>query len=261
VLVGQRVLLLGEQGRRIGVVGKKSIHLQQGEERSKASKIEGLWLDMGTKSRDEVLEQGVQVGTVGVIDAPLHELPNGRIVSRSLDNRIGAFIVLEALRLLAQDRPAVSVAAVATAQEETGAVGAGPAAFGYDPHTALVVDVTWATDHPASNRRKDGDVSLGGGAVLSRGAANSPLVYDRLLEVARRESIPCCLQITPRRTGTDADSIAYARAGVATGLISVPSRYMHSPNEMVDLADVEHITRLIAAFVRSVQSEREFIPQ
>jgi endoglucanase len=261
VLVGQRVRLLGQQGDVIGAVGKKSIHLQQGEERAKASKIESLWLDLGAKSREEVRERGVDVGTVAVIDTPMHMLPNGRIVSRSLDNRIGAFIVLEALRLLAQDRPTASVAAVATTQEETGAVGAGPAAFGYEPHIALVVDVTWATDHPESNKRQDGDVSLGGGAVLSRGAANSPLVYDRLLEVARRESIPYCLQITPRRTGTDADSIAYARAGVATGLISVPNRYMHSPNEMVDLADVEHITRLIAAFVRSVQAEREFIPQ
>jgi endoglucanase len=260
VLVGQRVRLLGRQGELVGVIGKKPIHLLKSEQRAQSSQIEGMWIDIGASSRSEVLEQ-VQVGAVAVIDAPVYELAQRRIVSRSLDNRIGAFIVLEVLRLLAQDRPPVQVAAVATTHEETGAAGAAVAAFRSDPHVALVVDVTWATDHPQSSKQQDGDVKLGGGPVLSRGAANSPLVYARLLEIAEREGIPYSLQITPRRTGTDADTIYRARAGVATGLISVPTRYMHSPNEMVDLADVEQIVRLIAAFVRSVGSEREFIPE
>lgn len=259
VLVGQRVRLLGARGEVVGVVGKKPIHLMKGEERTVASKTEQMWIDIGAKSRDEALER-VSVGTVAVIDAPLYEFPHRRIVSRSLDNRIGAFIVLEALRLLHQQRPTATVAAIATTHEETGTAGAEVASYRFDPQIALAIDVTFATDHPQSNKQQDGEVSLGSGAVLSRGAANSPLVYERLLEIAGREEIPYTVQVTPRRTGTDGDAIHRTRGGAATGVIYVPNRYMHSPNEMVDLNDVEHIIRLVAAFVRSVQSEREFIP-
>jgi endoglucanase len=259
VLVGQRVRLLGRHGDVLGVIGKKPVHMMESEERGSASKVSSLWIDIGAHSRREVLEQ-VRVGTVGVIDAPCYELANRRMVSRSLDNRIGAFVVLEALRLLSQDRPAASVTAVATTQEEVGAAGAAVAAYRLEPHVALVVDVTFATDHPQADPRKTGDVKLGGGPALARGGANSALLYERLLDVAEREAIPYALEITPGRTGTDADRIYTARAGVAIGMISIPCRYMHSPNEMIDQTDVEHAARLIAAFVRSLQSEHEFIP-
>jgi endoglucanase len=260
VLVGQRVRLLGQQGEVVGAIGSTPIHLKSGDERSTASKVENLWIDIGATSREQVRER-VRVGTVGVVDAPVYEMLNGRIISRSLDDRVGAFIVLEALRRLSQDRPAAHIAAVATAQEETGSPGAAAAAFSFEPHVALVVDVTWSTDAPNSNKRRDGDVKLGGGPALSRGGANSPLVYDRLIDIAERDGIPYTLQITPGRAGTDADQIYMTRAGVATALINVPNRYMHTPNEMVDRADIEHCITLIAAFVRSLQSEREFIPE
>ncbi|NNJ10314.1 M42 family metallopeptidase [Chloroflexales bacterium ZM16-3] len=259
VLVGQRVRLLGHAGEVVGVIGKKPIHLLKSDERGQASTIERMWIDIGVDSRDEALER-VRVGCVGVIDAPLYEMPHGRIVSRSLDNRIGAFTVLEALRLLSQDRPTASVAAVATAQEEITLAGAATAAFNFDPQVAIVVDVTFATDHPESDKQQYGDVKLGGGPVLSRGAANSPLVYARLVDVAEQAEIAYSLQITPRYTGTDADAIHKARGGVATGVVAIPNRYMHSPNEMVALADVEAAARLIAAFVRSIASAEEFIP-
>lgn len=261
VLVGQRIRLLTKQGDVFGVIGKKPIHLIQGEERNTASKVEGLWIDLGVKSRAEALER-VRVGTLAVIDVPVWELPHRRIVSRGLDNRIGAFTVLEALRLLAGERPLATVAAVATTQEEIGGLaGAATAAYSFDPHVALVVDVTWATDQPESNKRKDGDVKLGGGPVLAPGAANSPLMYERLLEIAERENLPYSVQITPRMTGTDADAIYRSRGGVATAVVSIPNRYMHSPNEMIELTDVEHAAQLIAAFVRSIRSEREFVPE
>ncbi|MEI7645866.1 MAG: M42 family metallopeptidase [Chloroflexales bacterium] len=259
VLVGQRVRLLGHAGEVLGVIGKKPIHLLKSDERSQASTIERMWIDIGVDSRDEALAH-VRVGCVAVIDAPLYELPHGRIVSRSLDNRIGAFTVLEALRLLSQNRPTASVAAVATTQEEITLAGAATAAFHFDPQVAIVVDVTFATDHPESDKHQYGDVKLGGGPVLSRGSANSPLVYARLLDVAERAGIAYSLQITPRSTGTDADAIHKSRSGVATGTVSIPNRYMHSPNEMVALADVESAAQLIAAFVRSIASAEEFIP-
>ncbi len=259
VLVGQRVRLLGLGGELIGVIGKKPIHLLKSEDRSRASTLEQLWIDIGVASRDEALAH-VRVGTVGVIDAPLYELPGRRLVSRSLDDRVGAFVVLEALRLLSQDRPQAHVAAVATAQEEITFAGAMTAAYSFDPQVAIAVDVTFATDHPDSDKRQHGDVRLGGGPVLSRGSANSPLVFRRLVEVAEREQIAYALQMSPRYSGTDADAIHKARGGIATGVVSLPTRYLHSPNEMVSLDDVTQAARLIAAFVRSIAGEGEFIP-
>jgi endoglucanase len=259
VLVGQRVRLLGQQGDVPGVVGRKPIHLLKGDERGEGSKLENLWIDIGARSRAEVQER-MRVGAVGVIDVQPCEMLNSRLVSRCLDNRVGAFVVLEVLRRLHADRPAASVTAVATAQEELGAVGAVTAAYAIEPHVALAVDVTFTTDHPETNRRQDGDVALGAGPVLSRGAANSPLVYARLVELAEREQIAYSLQSTPRGTGTDADTIHKARGGVATAMVCVPLRYMHSPCEMIDLRDVEQTIRLITAFVRSLRSENEFLP-
>jgi endoglucanase len=260
VLVGQRVRLLGKNGEVVGVIGKKPIHLMKPDERTQASTIERMWIDIGVTSKAEALEH-VRVGTVGVVDAPLYELPNQRLVSRSLDDRIGAYVVLEALRLLSVDRPQATVAAVATTQEEITFGGATTAAFSFEPHVAIAVDVTFATDHPDSDLRQWGDVKLGGGPALSRGSANSPLVYERLVSVAEAEQIPFSVQISPRYTGTDADAIFLSRGGVATGVVSIPNRYMHSPNEMVHLDDVTNAARLIAAFVRSLSSATEFVPE
>lgn len=258
VFVGQRVRLSGRSGPVIGVVGKKPPHLLS-DEQSGVSKIENLWLDIGACTYEEALEQ-VKVGAIGVLDAPIYELLNRRIISRALDNRVGTFIVLEALRRLSEQRPPMTVAAIASTQEEIRGTGAAPATYRFDPHIALIVDVTFATDHPQSNRQRDGDVKLGGGVVLAPGSVNSPLIYKRLIDIAEREQIPYAVQATPRDTGTDADAVAFVRQGVAAAVISIPNRYMHSPNEMVDLGDVEQVLRLIVAFVHSVQSEQEFIP-
>ena len=260
VLVGQRVRLLGRHAEVVGVIGKKPIHLLEDEERQRASKIKELWIDIGARNRAEAVER-VRIGTVGVLDAPVYDFPHGRVVGRSIDNRIGAFTVLEALRLLANDRPQATVAAVATAQEEITFAGASTSAFHLDPQVAIAVDVTFATDTPGMEKKELGDVRLGGGPVLSRGSANSPVVFDMLVEIAEREGIPYSVQITPRTTGTDADAIHNARSGIATGVVSIPNRYMHSPNEMIDMVDVEHAAKLIAAFVRSLTPNTDFVPR
>lgn len=260
VLVGQRVVVSGRQGDVIGVIGKKPIHLMKSSEREKVSTIEDLWIDIGANNRAEASER-VRIGATAVIDAPLYEFPNGRIVSRSIDNRIGAFTVLEALRLLAENRPRATVAAVATAQEEITLGGARVAAFSFEPQVAIAVDVTFSTDHPGMSKKQNGDVRLGGGPVLSRGSANSPVVYDMLIKIAERDGIPYSLQINPRHTATDADAIHVARGGVATAVISIPNRYMHSPNEMIELVDVENAAKLIAAFVHELSAETDFVPR
>ncbi|MGH7483404.1 MAG: M42 family metallopeptidase [Longimicrobiales bacterium] len=262
VLVGQRIRLLGRNGGVVGVVSKKPIHLIKGEEKEKASKLEDLWLDVGASKRDAVHEAGLRVGDPGVIDCTLLELGDGRIASRSIDNRIGAFVVLEALRLLAAERPAATVTAVATTQEEIGYSGGGarPSAYQLDPQVAIVVDVTFATDAPGLEKKELGDHKLGGGPVLTRGSAAHPVVFDRLVEAAERERIPYTIGASPRYTATDADAIYLSRAGVPTGVVSVPNRYMHSPNEIVSTKDLAAAARLIAAFVRGLEAGASFLP-
>ena len=209
VLVGQRVVLLTRSGKVRGVVGKKPIHLIKGEEKEKASKITDLWIDIGAAKRANALEKGVRVGDPGVIDSQLLELGNDLIVSRSIDNRIGAFVVLEALRLLADDPPAAQVAAVATAQEEIGYSGGGArtSAYTLDPHVALVVDVTFSTDAPTIEKKELGEHSIGGGPVLTRGSAAHPVVFERLVSIAEKEGIPFTITASPKYSSTDADAI------------------------------------------------------
>jgi endoglucanase len=261
VLVGQRVRLLGQAGEVVGVIGKRAIHLIKTDERDRVTKIEELWIDIGANNRAEAQER-VRIGTVGVLDAPIYDLPNRRLVSRGLDNRIGAYAVVEALRLLAEDRPKATVAAVATSQEEVGDfVGARTAAYSFEPQAAIVVDVTHATDQPDSDKKRYGDVRLGGGPVIERGSSNSPVMFEMLMEIAERAGIPYQLAVSPSTTGTDADAIHLSRGGVATAVMSVPNRYMHTPNEMVQLDDVENTAKLIAAFARSLSEETDFIPR
>jgi len=262
VFVGQRVTLLGRAGPVHGVVGKKAIHLMDKEDRDKVSKVEDLWVDIGAKNKKEA-QARVRVGDAGVLTSTALQLPNGRLSSRSLDNRIGAYVVLAALRLLAGKRLAARVTAVGTTQEEIGYTGGGArtSATELDAQVAIVVDVTHATDYPGVEKRKHGDVKLGGGPVLSRGSAVNGAVFERLVAVAEKERIPYTVEAAPRLTSTDADHIFTAHRGVATGLVSVPLRYMHSPNELVHLEDIDRAARLLAGFARSLKAGDDFIPR
>jgi putative aminopeptidase FrvX len=265
VLVGQRLRLLTRTGDVIGVIGKKPIHLMKPDERDKVSKLADLWLDIGASGRAEVEDRGVRVGDPAVIDSPLIELADGLIASRSVDNRIGAFVVLEALRSLSRTGSdfAAEVTAVATVQEEIGHHGGGArtSAYAIDPDVALVIDVTFATDTPGVEKKEVGERKIGSGPVLSRGSAIHPVVFETLVEAAEAEGIRYTLQAAPRSTSTDADAIYLSRAGVPTAVISVPNRYMHSPNEVVSLSDLEATVRLIAAFVRRLPQDTDFTPR
>ena len=262
VLVGQRVVIAGSNGPVPGVIGKQAVHLMKREDMDKVSKITDLWIDIGAKNKAEALER-VRMGDAAVLDARVLEFPNGRIVSRSIDNRIGAYVVAEALRLLAAERPKhAAVFAVATTREEIAWTGGGArtSAVGIDPTVALVVDVTHATDWPGAEKKRAGEHKLGGGPVLARGSAISPVVFDLLVECAEREQIPYSIQAAPHDTGTDADAIYNALRGIPTGLVSVPNRYMHSPNEMVTRDDLDRAARLLAAFARRLDPKVNFIP-
>ena len=259
VLVGQRVLVQTNNGEVHGVVGKKAIHVMEPDERKKVSEIKSLWIDIGAKDADEAKEK-VRVGDVAVVDQDVVELPNGRIASRSLDNRMGAFVVLEALRLLSEeDGIAPEVVAVANVQEEIGLYGVRGAAYGLDPDAAIAVDVTHATDTPGIPKNEHGDHALGSGPVITRAVNLSPVVTEGLISAAEGEGISYTLEADSRSTSTDADAIQFTRAGIATGLVSVPNRYMHSPNEIVDLEDIENCARLIATYIKGLKKDADFI--
>lgn len=259
VLVAQRIRFMGRHGDVIGVVGKLPIHLMKSDDREKAAKMTDLWVDIGVRNRKEA-EEMLSIGDAGVINSTVVELPNGRIVSRAIDNRIGAFIVLEALRRYSKEPGQATVVAVATSQEEIGLMGGGAlvGAASVNPDMAIVVDVTFATDHPCIEKKEIGDSPLGSGPVLSRGSVISPIVFNILRQTAVGNGIPYTIQASGRYTSTDADAIHIAREGVATGLVSIPNRYMHSPNEMVSLKDVDLAAELLARACLAVTSEVDF---
>ena len=263
VLVGQRVTVLGKGGDVPGVIGKKAVHLMTLEDRAKASKTKDLWVDVGASTRDEVAGLGLRVGDPMVLAQRLVQLAGDRIASRAIDDRIGAYVVLEAARLLAENPPPARVTAVATAQEEIGYSGGGArtVAYALEPEVAIVVDVTFSTDVPDIEKKELGEHKIGGGPVLSRGSSSHNQVFEMLAAVAEEEGIPYSIQASPRSTRTDADAIHLSRAGVPTALVSVPNRYMHSPNEIVSLADVRNTARLIAAFVRRLTPDTDFMPR
>jgi len=262
VLVGQRVELLTEAGPVGGVVGRKAIHLIRRDDGEKAVKLKDLWIDIGATSGDEAREK-VGIGDVAVIRSESLDLANDCLAARSIDNRVGAAVVLEALRLAKEAGCDAHVIAAATVQEEIGYVAGGGArtgAFGLDPQVGIVVDVTHATDHPTLDCKEHGDVRIAGGPVLARGAAINPVVYRRLHDAARAEEIQVQVQALPALTGTDADALRMSRSGVAAGLVSVPNRYMHTPNQIVSLSDVEQSARIIAAFLAQLEADTCFLP-
>jgi endoglucanase len=252
VLVGQRIRILAEGGPIVGVIGKKPRHQLTEEDMNKVSKIRTLWIDIGASSGEDARSR-VKIGDSGVIEQPVLHLSDDLIAGRGLDNRVGAFVALESLRYQSQgERPAADVWAVAAVQEEITFGGAHTSAFGLNPAVAIVIDVTHATDHPDADVRGNGLCKLGGGPALARGSAVHPGVNRRLVQAAEGEGIPYILEATPRRTGTDADAVAYEQAGIPTGIVSVPNRYMHSPSEMVSLTDLDNCAKVIAAFTRNL---------
>jgi endoglucanase len=259
VLVGQRIRFLGRGGDVLGVVGKKPIHLMKATDRDQASKMTDLWVDIGASNRAEA-ESRLSVGDPGVIDSRSMDFPNDRLVSRSIDDRIGAFVVLEALRRYAQRPGAARVVAAATTQEEIAWHGGGALVCTncINPQMAIVVDVAFATDHPNVEKKEIGDFRVGCGPVLSRGAVISPVVFELLRGAAERQGIAFAVHAAGRDTATNADAIHISREGVATALVSIPNRYMHSPNELVSLDDVDKTATLLAETCRAVTRETDF---
>jgi putative aminopeptidase FrvX len=258
ILVGQRVELTTRDGVVAGVVGKKPIHMLKDEDRKRAAEMKDLHIDIGANDGDDAKAM-VRIGDVAVVAGEPVELPHERVVSRSLDNRLGCYVAYEAARLVAEAGGATGdVVAVAAVQEEITFAGARTFAHAMRPDVVIVVDVTHATDAPGIDEREHGSHPFGSGPVIERGSTMHPNVFELLHEAAEAESLPFTVAASARSTGTDADAIHVSRSGIPTGLIGVPLRYMHSPVEMVQLDDVANAAKLAAAFARRLPAGHVF---
>ena len=255
----QRVVIHTRGGAVKGVVGNVAPHLMKTEADPKPPNIHDLFIDIGVASRKEA-EKLVRVGDAITLTDEFDILRGDLVVARAFDNRIGTFAVAEALRLLRESKLKLNaeICGVANVQEEVGLLGARQIAYSLMPDTALVVDVTHATDYPTVSKTQHGDIKLGKGPTLTHGGCNHPEVVKRLEEVAARKKIPLQHEATSSSTGTDTDAIFWTRGGIASALISLPNRYMHSPVEVVNLKDLEMIPELMAGFVLSLKRGEKF---
>jgi endoglucanase len=257
-LVSQRLVIDTRSGPIHGVIGRKAIHLMDEEDRRKVPELKGLHIDIGAADAAQA-HALVRVGDTGVIDGEPLELPNQRVVSRSLDNRVGCYVAARAGQLVAESGGAAGdLLAMAVVQEEIGLKGAQTSAFRHRPDVAIAIDVTHASDAPGMTLGLDTHHKLGSGPVIQRASGLHPRVSELLYDAAEAEQIPFTLSSSSRTTGTDADAITVSRAGIPTGLVSVPLRYMHSSVEMVSVDDLENAAKLVAAFAQRLDPGEKF---
>jgi endoglucanase len=260
-LIGQRMTVYTSGGPVPAIIARKPIHLLDEEERKQVVKTKEMWLDVGAKTREEAAEF-VRIGDPVTLELGYQEMRNGQANSPGMDNKTGLWISFEAMRRAKKKarKLNVSLYAVATVQEEIGLRGAHTSAYGVDPHVGVAVDVTHATDCPTIDKTQEGDVKLGGGPVVYRGPNMNPVVVEQLRAASESADIACQWCACGRGTGTDANAIQLARAGVAAGLISVPNRYMHSAVEMVSLDDLDKCADLLAEFAVRMKADADFTP-
>ena len=259
-LVGSRVTIWTATGPLPGVIARKPIHLLTDEERKIVPKMKDLWIDIGSSDKADA-ESVVRVGDSVTFELKFQPLRGNRACSVAMDDKIGLWVVLEAFRRAAAAGPLPCALFVAsTVQEEIGLRGAQTSSYGVDPHVAIAVDVTHATDCPTIDKKSEGDIGLGKGPVVYRGPNMNPHVVHRLLEVGKNQAIPVQLAASGRATPTDANVLQTTRAGVATGLVSVPNRYMHSAVETISLDDADRAADLLAGFVRGLEGGIDWAP-
>ncbi|MBI4860545.1 MAG: M42 family metallopeptidase [Candidatus Riflebacteria bacterium] len=242
---GQRVMI---NNKVLGVVGHRPSYGQGATSYSWIAAFSNMWIDIGATSKAEALSL-VNIGDPVVNAAGFEVLRGSRVIGRGFDDRVGSFAVSECLRLLSQKKPAVGVYGVATVQEELGLRGARTSTFGIDPAIGIAIDVTHSTDVPGRDAWLSGEVKLGAGPVIARGPNVNHRLFALILKTAKEEGIPHQVVAEPWPTGTDANVMQITRAGVATALISIPNRYMHSSVEMVDVEDLNNVARLVSAVI------------
>lgn len=260
VIIGTRVKIWSAKGPISGIIGKKPIHLLNEDERKKVPKIQDLWVDLGAAGKEEVLDY-VRIGDPITIDLSCEELLNDRIAAPATDDKSGVWVIMEALRRINPKKLNVGVYAVATVQEEVGLRGSKTSAFGIEPTVGIAVDVTHATDCPTVDKKICGDIALGAGPVIGIGPNMNRRLTSELFDIAEQNNIPVQRSAEGRITGTDAASLQVNRAGMATGLVSIPNRYMHTPVEIVSWHDMNNAAELLARYCESVSLDSSYIPE
>ena len=262
VPIGQRVFVHTATERIPGIIGRKPIHLMEEKERSKKPEYHELWIDIGAKTKEEVMEV-VEIGDPVTYQWEFELLKNNRAAARAFDNRVGSFAVAEALRLCKEGGldPNVGVYAVATVQEEIGLRGARTSAHAIGAQSGLAVDVDFAIDHPGLSKTRYGETDLSKGPSITRGANINPIVFSMLKEAAKKDDIPVQIAAEPGGTGTDANAMQVAGNAMATGLVGIPLRYMHTPCELLDLDDAENCAKLMAGYCKLVKPNTDFTPR
>ena len=259
ILAGQSVEIHGDRGKVLGVIGKKAVHLMEKEEIGKPLKVKEYWIDIGARDRKDAL-RAVDIGAPITIRRKFTELRNGLAAARGFDDRAGTWAVVQTMRRIRRMKLRCAVYGVSTVQEELGLRGARTAAFGIDPHVGIAIDVGFASDCPDADKKVIGDVSLGDGPILHRGANINPALARIMERAAKKKRIPFQMQAEPRATGTDANVIQINRSGAAAALVSIPNRYMHTPVEVVALKDLDNTVALIAATLMELKPGMDFTP-
>ena len=259
LLVGQRISIITAKGPVLGVIGRKAIHQMQPDERKKGVEMDNIWIDIGAGNKKEA-QKRVQIGDPVVIDVECRTLYGDKIVSRATDDKAGAFVVAEVMKALTKRKLNICVIGVATVQEEVGLRGAITSAYRVHPQAGIAVDVTFASDHPDTDPKKTGEVKLGKGPVLHRGPNINPVMERELFNIAKARKIPCQLTAEPRPSGTDANAIQLCRGGAATGIVSIPNRYMHTPVEVISVKDVDYCVKLLTEFLAAHPAQRDYRP-
>src|SRR5437868_8340259 len=259
ILLGQQLTVWTKEGPVAAVVSRRAPHLLTNEDRNKVPQFTDVWLDIGVKERKEA-EDLVTHGDPVTLALGYREMRNNFVSSPGLDDKVGVWTVMEALRLLHGKPLQAAVFCVSTVQEEIGLRGAVTSAYGIHPALGIAVDVCHATDTPGNDKKQLGDTRLGNGPVLFRGPNINPHVLDRLREAAQAHEIAVQVKGAPRATGTDANAIQLSRDGVAAGLVGIPNRYMHSPVEVVSLNDLDQAAGLLAEFCSTLTGQMDWTP-
>ncbi len=259
ILPGQRVEIFHRNQKIRGIIGRKAVHLISPTERNNAPKIADLWIDIGAKSKEDA-EKKIAIGDYVTFSPGMEILNDDIIVSKSTDNKVGVYIAAMVLKELKDENIDINLFSVSAVQEEVGLRGSTTSAYNIKPDAAIIIDVTHATDYPGITKSKAGDISLGKGPAIAIGASINPRIYDILIETCEKNKIDFQIEPTPSRSGTDTDAIQISRGGVATGLLSIPNRYMHTPGEVISLKDVDDTVKLLVNFVKNLKADVNLIP-
>jgi len=261
LLVGQRMQILTDKGIVLGVVGRKAIHQMTPEDRKKGVTMDNIWIDIGVADKKEALKI-VAIGDPMVVDVECKVLRGDKWISRATDDKVGAYIVAEIMRELSKKKKQlkVCVAGVATVQEEVGLRGATTSCYSVNPNVAIAYDVNFTSDHPETDKKKIGDVKLGGGPIFHRGGNVNPILEKELAKTAKKLKMDSQTIGMARPLGTDANTMQLSRGGAATAVISIPNRYMHTPVEVISITDLDNIVKHSVAFILSHPATRNYCP-